>query len=331
MARHHRSVVTRDAARSFFYVVPFEGFPPVTAGNRPGGSAFGPAEGRQTTLDERTRMIRSIACVALLFAAGCYSDPTAPGGEEVSIRMRVTGGFAGVDYSFTVDGQTGAVVGEACVQLCDFRAGELLVRLSRRQVQELVLQFENGGILGLGRRDFGTQCCDQFHFEIDYRNGNRAALLTGSSEVMPPALGPAIATMMSLARKTLPAVVDFQTRPDSWPRDPVVALRDVTVDGGVLTIAVSHGGGCADHTFDAVAWGGWKESNPVQVDLFLSHDAKGDLCEALVFRDLRFDLTPLRRAYVRDYAPAGPTTIRIRIADPVTPGAGVVREVHYVF
>jgi hypothetical protein len=43
------------------------------------------------------------------------------------------------------------------------------------------------------------------------------------------------------------------------------------------------------------------ESNPVQVGVKLSHDAKGDSCEALLSRMLRFDLMPLTIAYNNAY------------------------------
>jgi hypothetical protein len=68
-----------------------------------------------------------------------------------------------------------------------------------------------------------------------------------------------------------------------------------------LHVFVTYGGGCADHQFAAVAHTGWMESEPVQLGLFIAHDAHGDRCRALLHSELTFDLEPVRRAYEAAY------------------------------
>lgn len=71
-----------------------------------------------------------------------------------------------------------------------------------------------------------------------------------------------------------------------------------------LTLDVSHGGGCAEHTY-SLCYGAFLESNPVQVKLRLINDGHGDNCDAVLFRTLRFDLGPLGAAYEQAYQTTG--------------------------
>jgi hypothetical protein len=64
-------------------------------------------------------------------------------------------------------------------------------------------------------------------------------------------------------------------------------------DGELLTLDVSHGGGCAPHDYALCYLPMPAPSDPWDVDLIVLHDAHGDTCEATIDRTLRFDLTPL--------------------------------------
>jgi hypothetical protein len=92
--------------------------------------------------------------------------------------------------------------------------------------------------------------------------------------------------------------------------DPSQYARDqLTVDSARVRedrmhVFVTYGGGCADHDFAAVAHTGWMESEPVQLGLFIAHDAHGDRCRALLRSELTFDLDPVRRAYEAAYRTA---------------------------
>jgi hypothetical protein len=111
--------------------------------------------------------------------------------------------------------------------------------------------------------------------------------------------------------------VRFGADPLRWHRD-AWSLDSVRVDGDTLFLSVRHGGGCAQHGYALVAWNGWLESEPVQADVLLAHDARDDPCDALLSPRLRFDLSPLRAAWTRDYG-AERGTIRLRITDPASP------------
>jgi hypothetical protein len=95
-------------------------------------------------------------------------------------------------------------------------------------------------------------------------------------------------------------VIAEDTDAPQWPSDPVTIMT-AEVMGDSLELVVNYGGGCRDHSFLLLSDAAWMESNPVQVGVKLSHDAKGDSCEALLSRMLRFDLMPLTIAYNNAY------------------------------
>ncbi|MGH8434582.1 MAG: hypothetical protein ACRERX_08865 [Pseudomonas sp.] len=107
--------------------------------------------------------------------------------------------------------------------------------------------------------------------------------------------------------------VDFSTQPGHWHADQLT-IDSASIVKDVLHVNVRHGGGCARHEYAAVAWNGWLESSPVQVDAFVAHDANNDNCDALLLARLRFDLRPLRDAYQKAYG-QGPAELIIRLAE----------------
>lgn len=83
--------------------------------------------------------------------------------------------------------------------------------------------------------------------------------------------------------------------------DPIT-VDAVRVVGDTLEVDVGHGGGCEEHTYQ-ICWPdqSFMESDPVQVDLEVYHDAHGDGCEAYLQSTLEFDLTPLKESYLDGY------------------------------
>lgn len=69
------------------------------------------------------------------------------------------------------------------------------------------------------------------------------------------------------------------------------SLTSLEIEDDVLVLNVRYSGGCEQHLFDLVWSGGFLKSLPPQVDLHLIHDANEDGCEALIAKNLRFDLT----------------------------------------
>ncbi len=84
------------------------------------------------------------------------------------------------------------------------------------------------------------------------------------------------------------------------PSDPIT-IDSARVDGDTLAAVVTHGGGCAPHTYQLVIGNTWMESYPVQVGARIAHNANGDMCRALLRRELRMNLRPLAAAYRAAY------------------------------
>lgn len=84
------------------------------------------------------------------------------------------------------------------------------------------------------------------------------------------------------------------------PSDPLT-IESLAVTGDTLVAKVSHGGGCSDHVFRLVISPAFMESFPVQTRARISHNANGDMCDALLRRDLRMNLRPLADVYRAQY------------------------------
>jgi hypothetical protein len=249
----------------------------------------------------------------------------------MEIRLQVSGGFAGVDYSVFLDGPSGVLMGESCGSGCDFEAGDVLQTLTELQMDYIWNLFQDAAIHLLDGQEF-IQCCDQFYYDLRYDDGGGTSRVLGNPGAFPPALAVAVTTLHGLVGGTLPLIVDFSTHPNAWPQD-AYQIQTAEVAGDRLDVTLSYGGGCRTHDVKGVAWGGWMESDPVQVRLFLSHEDFQDPCDAWITKDFRFDLSPLKRAYQEDYgvAPPGSTTLKLLLADPLLASPLGARVLDYVF
>ncbi|MEJ2204987.1 MAG: hypothetical protein P8170_12865, partial [Gemmatimonadota bacterium] len=205
----------------------------------------------------RIRPPTLLATLAASVLAGCYSPvslgPVVP--DEVDITLSVSGGIAGVQYAIAVDGAAGEVRGLMCSSFCDFEPGAVLVPISPAQVAALGRRLEDAGVMDMDGRDFGQECCDDFHYELTYRRGERSATVRGGGARLPRNLASAVGLLHGLGHGTVPALVSMDTRDTDWPRDPY-QLGQVDVDGLVLTADLTYGGGCEPHRMDLVLWGG---------------------------------------------------------------------------
>lgn len=286
----------------------------------------------------RAGVLAAVVGGGLGFGWGCGSNSVEPAGSlspasygpgDVYIEVQVTGGIAVTDYAFAVDGSARVVRGISCRQLCNFVPNEELLHLSAAQVMQLTDLLVDAGVLDADGKDFGVQCCDQHHFAVEARIGDRESRFQGSSEALPSPLKEAVLTLGRLLRGEVPAIVAFDSQPSDWPRDDL-ALHGYSVAGDDLSLEVQYNGGCAGHVFDLVAYGGWMESSPVQVKVLLAHDNRSDSCGALLTREVEFDLGTLRDAYIDSYG-AGPrweTTIILRLT---APDGGEPRQIEYHF
>ena len=102
-------------------------------------------------------------------------------------------------------------------------------------------------------------------------------------------------------------VADGRDRGD----DPWVA-NSAAIDGHRLTIEVSFAGGCRRHDFTLAISKSFMESDPVQLQAVLAHNANGDLCEAWLTESHVFDLALVRTRYQQFYGP-GPGKVVLRI------------------
>ena len=92
------------------------------------------------------------------------------------------------------------------------------------------------------------------------------------------------------------------------------ALNSATVDGDVLKVNLSYSGGCESHQFTLVASDSFLESFPVQLSIFIAHNANGDTCEAYPTEDYHFDLTQIKTMYQEAYRQEAGTII-LRLKD----------------
>ena len=265
-------------------------------------------------------------------------DPTEPSVQDPDpdalkeIRMRVTAGPAGVDFTVVLTGRTGALWGERCERGCSFQAGEVLQVLRPQQVWYISSLFLEAGIHRMNDVDFGPGCYGELHVDLIYRYEGGEGSVRGCTTTLPMALQAAVNALQGVVDGRLPVVVDFDTQSHLWPQDPFT-VQEVSVVAGFLRVKVRYGGGCERHEFQGVAWGGWMESAPVQVRVFLSHDAFGDQCRALITEERYFDLEPLKRAYRRSYGtgPPGATTLVIHVENHSGEGSPLQRSVDYRF
>jgi len=84
------------------------------------------------------------------------------------------------------------------------------------------------------------------------------------------------------------------------PADPFDVL-EAGISGDTLLVEVKYSGGCIEHDFTYCWDGAFLESDPVQVHTKISHDDKGDNCDALPERLLQFSLADMKASYQAAY------------------------------
>ena len=87
---------------------------------------------------------------------------------------------------------------------------------------------------------------------------------------------------------------------EEWGVDEYV-LNSATITGDALEINVSYSGGCQKHQFTLVSSGVFLESFPVQLRVFIAHNANNDSCEAWLTDDYHFDLNAIKMLYQAAY------------------------------
>lgn len=93
-------------------------------------------------------------------------------------------------------------------------------------------------------------------------------------------------------------------------------IKNISIESDTIVLVVEYGGGCEKHDFKLFGFKYFLKSNPPQSDIFLSHNANGDLCKALLIDSLRFYLGPLKETYQFYYGYGNKGTILLRIYEP---------------
>ena len=104
-------------------------------------------------------------------------------------------------------------------------------------------------------------------------------------------------------------------------KDPLSIKDSIIVRDGILHLNVSYSGGCKEHEFTLYGSTAFLKSNPPQADLFLSHNANGDECEALPTEELQFGLSSLLKL-CRNQFGSGQVLLRLYLpgsSEPVKP------------
>ena len=77
------------------------------------------------------------------------------------------------------------------------------------------------------------------------------------------------------------------------------------ITGDTLAVTVSYSGGCQVHRFTLVASDSFLESDPVQLEVTLAHNANGDPCRAWLTEDRLFSLVPVKERFQSQYQDSG--------------------------
>ncbi|MCX6169482.1 MAG: hypothetical protein NTX65_09085 [Ignavibacteriales bacterium] len=84
-------------------------------------------------------------------------------------------------------------------------------------------------------------------------------------------------------------------------RRDMLNVSNVTLANDLLNFSVGYSGGCREHIIELFAQKEIAKSNPAQVTINLSHFADGDMCEAYVTKEIKFDLSPLKTFLKNNY------------------------------
>lgn len=88
------------------------------------------------------------------------------------------------------------------------------------------------------------------------------------------------------------AIIDAQV--DMASTGAFYKVDSIKINGDILSIFVNYSGGCKEHVFDLYSNGMFGKSLPPQLSLCLKHNNNGDNCRGLLFKELKFNVSPLK-------------------------------------
>jgi hypothetical protein len=98
-----------------------------------------------------------------------------------------------------------------------------------------------------------------------------------------------------------------------------LTIRGGSIDGIILDVYVTYGGGCGDHEFILLGRPAFMESFPVQIDLYVHHGNIDDYCDAIVSDTLCFDLRRVAELYEGVYQSCDDILINVLDCNPGDP------------
>ncbi len=274
----------------------------------------------------------AVAALAAIAVIACTASATSPIVEsEATLELQVTGGIAGVDYRVVLDGRD-RTVRLSCAIGCE--TGGDVVAISDAQWQSLLDEVAVAGLPTLGIRDYGTGCCDLFAYVLRFEDPSHLARVSGDASTLPPTLARLAERVVALRDGRVDVLLSSLSSPGAEPQDHLT-IDSARVTGNELALGVTYSGGCALHEIDLVVSTAWMESHPVQAAAWLTHDDRGDECDALPHEIRTFELSRLFAAYRSSYpgSPAGeriivtlrapgdpePTTVELVVPAPSSP------------
>jgi len=92
-----------------------------------------------------------------------------------------------------------------------------------------------------------------------------------------------------------------------------VNLLDARLENTTLVLQVQYGGGCRDHIFSLFTHPMFFSNDYGTIPIFVSHEANGDNCKALVAEEISF---PLNQLIQKVSSIAGPEAFELRFYAP---------------
>lgn len=78
------------------------------------------------------------------------------------------------------------------------------------------------------------------------------------------------------------------------------SIGKMEVIGDSLIMEVSYGGGCQIHEFELLTNGMYGKSLPMQLNLYLRHNANNDMCRAYFTKRIAFSLQAIRHSSAKE-------------------------------
>lgn len=117
-------------------------------------------------------------------------------------------------------------------------------------------------------------------------------MITSCSQKKNTAADKAVETSPNEKEQTMNDVRSIIIQDDFTPGESdAFSILSAEVNGDILSLLVSYGGGCRDHEWEMYTNNRYGKSYPPKLNIFLKHNANGDMCKALLRDTLKFDLT----------------------------------------